>query len=115
MKKYAKIINEETKQCDVGLGTNTAAYESEGMTEQDVEQADDGSWYIEGYAPVKPKIEIDIDKEKEKIREEIIDKYTLRRIRKMANKTWTIEDEQQYLLLDAKVTGIIEEKFGEEN
>ena len=55
----------------------------------------------------------DIDKEKEKIRNEMIDKYTLRRIRKMANKTWTQEDEQEYLLLDAKVTGIIEEKFGE--
>ena len=54
-----------------------------------------------------------IDKEKEKIRNEMIDKYTLRRIRKMANKTWTQEDEQEYLLLDAKVTGIIEEKFGE--
>lgn len=54
-----------------------------------------------------------INKEKEKIREELIDKYTLRRIRKMANKTWTEQDEQEYLLLDAKVTGIIEEKFGD--
>ncbi|MBP5160624.1 MAG: hypothetical protein ILP11_01040 [Alphaproteobacteria bacterium] len=54
MKKYAKIINEETKQCDVGLGTDTEYYISEGMTEMDVEQAYNGEWYVEGYAPEKP-------------------------------------------------------------
>ena len=51
MLKYAKIINEETNQCDVGIGTNTTFYESLGMIEMDVEQAYDGNWYIEGYAP----------------------------------------------------------------
>lgn len=55
MKKYAKIINEETKQCEVGLGTNTDFYKSIGMTEMDVEEAYDGSWYIEGFAPVEPE------------------------------------------------------------
>ena len=54
MKKYAKVINEETKACDVGLGTNTAYYKSIGMTEQEVEQAYNGQWYLAGYAPVKP-------------------------------------------------------------
>ena len=54
MKRYAKIINEETKQCEVGLGTNTAFYKSIGMTEMEVEQAYDGSWYLKGYAPEKP-------------------------------------------------------------
>lgn len=63
----------------------------------------------------KASEELRIDEEKEKIREALIDKQTLRRIRKMANKTWTYEDEQAYLLLDAKVTGIIEEKFGVEH
>ena len=53
MIKYAKVINEE-KQCEVGLGTNTAFYKSIGMTEQDVEQAYDGNWYLKGYAPDKP-------------------------------------------------------------
>lgn len=53
MKKYAKVINEETKEVCVGVGTNTEYYESLGMTEQDVEQAYNGSWYIEGYAPAE--------------------------------------------------------------
>ena len=54
MLKYAKIISEKTKQCEVGLGTNSAFYQSIGMTEMDVEQAYDGSWYLQGYAPTKP-------------------------------------------------------------
>lgn len=55
MKKYAKIINEETKACEVGLGTNSAFYQSIGMTEMEVEQAYDGSWYVKGFAPEKPE------------------------------------------------------------
>ena len=55
MKKYAKVINEETKACEVGLGTNSAFYQSIGMTEMEVEQAYDGSWYLQGYAPTKPE------------------------------------------------------------
>ena len=54
MKKYAKIVNEETKACEVGLGTNSAYYQSIGMEEMEVEQAYDGSWYLVGYAPEKP-------------------------------------------------------------
>ena len=54
MKKYAKIVNEETKQCEVGLGTNSAFYQSIGMTEMEVEQAYDGSWYVFGFTPEKP-------------------------------------------------------------
>ena len=55
MKKYAKVINEETKLCEVGLGTNSAFYQSIGMTEMEVEQAYDGSWYVLGFAPEKPE------------------------------------------------------------
>ena len=51
---YAKIINEETKACEVGTGTNTEFYRSIGMSEMEVEQAYDGSWYLKGYAPEKP-------------------------------------------------------------
>lgn len=54
MFKYAKVINEETKACEVGLGTNSAFYQSIGMTEMEVEQAYDGQWYVAGYALVKP-------------------------------------------------------------
>lgn len=54
MLKYAKIVNEETKQCEVGIGTNTDFYKSIGMEEIEVEQAYDGNWYVKGYAPSKP-------------------------------------------------------------
>lgn len=52
---YAKIENEATKECSVGLGSNAAFYESIGMSEMDVEQAYNGKWYVKGYAPEKPQ------------------------------------------------------------
>jgi len=55
MIKYAKIENEETKQCSVGLGTDTEFYESIGMTEMDVEQAYNGAWYLAGHCPEPPE------------------------------------------------------------
>ena len=55
MLKYAQITNEKTKECSVGLGTNTAYYESIGMKEMEVEQAWNGVWYVQGYAPEKPQ------------------------------------------------------------
>lgn len=55
MIKYAKIIDNETKKCDVGLGTNIEFYKKIGFTELDVEQAYNGGWYLKGYAPVKPE------------------------------------------------------------
>lgn len=51
MLKYAKTINDVTKACEVGLGTNASFYQSLGMTEQEVEQAYNGAWYLKGYAP----------------------------------------------------------------
>lgn len=51
---YAKVINDVTKICEVGIGTNDAYYISLGMTKQDVEQSYDGQWYLKGYAPQKP-------------------------------------------------------------
>lgn len=62
MKKYAKIINEETKACEIGTGTNSAFYQSIGMTEMEVEQAYNGSWYLAGYAPEKPQAEINAER-----------------------------------------------------
>ena len=54
---FAKIINEETKQCEVGVGTNTKFYESIGMVEMEVEQAYNGQWYVKGFAPEEPETE----------------------------------------------------------
>ena len=70
MKKYAKIKDQETKEVRVGYGTNSAFYESIGMTEMDVEQDINGNWYVAGYAP-KPTI----DEQNEKIRQQRQQRY----------------------------------------
>ena len=54
MLKYAKVTNEQTKECMVGLGTNEQYYQSIGMTKQEVELAYNNGWYLVGYAPQKP-------------------------------------------------------------
>lgn len=79
MLKYAKIIDEKTKQCFVGLNnlddiycdeiaydengnpyelkmTYKKYYESIGMSEIEVEQAVCGQWYLQGYIP-EPTVE----------------------------------------------------------
>lgn len=112
MLKYAKVINEETKQCEVGLGTNSKFYQSIGMTEIEVEQAYDGQWYLQGYAPEKPAPTYEeVDKMREDYRKEHIDSKTAMRSRKIANGSWTEEDEQAYLQLDEEVTFYIERNF----
>ena len=61
MIRYAKIINEQTGLCVVGIGTNAEFYQSIGMTELDVQQSDiDNSWYLTEKCPMKT------DEEKEK-------------------------------------------------
>ena len=112
MKKYAKVINNETKECQVGLGTNIEFYKSQGMTEQDVEKAYNGSWYLTGHAPQKPAPTHEETNElRKQYRRDHIDDNTAERSRKMANGTWTDADEQAYLALDAEVTAWIEENL----
>lgn len=112
MLKYAKIVNEQTKEVNVGLGTNTNFYKSIGMTEMNVEKAYTGCWYVEGYAPQKPSPTRDeISKMRKEYRRTHIDDKTAERSRKQANGTWTQEDEQEYLALDAEVTAWIEENL----
>lgn len=95
---YAKIINEETKQCDVGIGTNAEYYKSIGMTEMEVEQAWNGSWYIKGYAPEKPA---PTKEEQEQARANAyaseIDPLHARKARKTILGEWTEEDEAEYV------------------
>lgn len=95
---YAKIIDEETKQCEVGIGTNAEFYKSIGMTEMDVEQAYNGQWYIKGYAPEEPA---PTKEEQEKARANAyaseIDPLHARRARKTILGEWTDEDEAEYV------------------
>lgn len=112
MQKYAKVIDDKTKECEVGIGTNEAYYVSIGMTLMDVEEAYNGCWYLTGYAPEKPEPTYDEIKElRKKYRREHIDDATAERSRKMANGTWTEIDEQDYLDLDEEVTDYIEEHY----
>lgn len=98
MKKYAKIINEETKECSVGLGTNTDFYKSIGMVEMEVEQAYNGSYYLKGYAPEKPaptREEISALREQAYVKE--VDTLHAEKNRKTVLGTWTEEDEANYI------------------
>lgn len=64
MKYYAKIINENTKEVQIGTGTNEKYYKSIGMEKMEVEQAYNKNWYVKGYAPEEP-----IEEKEEKIRQ----------------------------------------------
>lgn len=69
MYTYARIINEETGLCEVGLGTNTSFYQSIGMTPLDVQQSDiDNAWYLAEKCPMKTDEAKELE-EKERIYE----------------------------------------------
>ena len=102
MLKYAKVINEQN-QCEVGLGTNSAFYQSIGMTEMEVEQDYAGNWYLAGYAPAKPeptKEEISILREQAYIQE--VDKITCHINR--------LKDEEQTPEVIAEIASLVEER-----
>ena len=95
MKKYAKIIDEKTKLCEVGVGTNSEFYKSIGMTEMDVEQAYNGSWYVAGYAPEKPApTEEEQRKKREQAYTQEVDPITCH-ISRLADEEQTPEIEQE--------------------
>lgn len=92
MTAYAKIINENTKQVEVGFGTNEEFYKSIGMTKMDVEQAYNGAWYLKGYAPQKPEPtkEEKIAQFKEQL--DVLDMKSTRSMRAILSETATEED-----------------------
>ena len=103
MKKYAKIINEETKACEVGLGTNSAFYQSIGMEEMEVEQDYAGNWYLAGYAPEKPE---PTKEEQQKARETAY-KAKVDPITCHINR---LKDEEQTPEVIAEIAALIEER-----
>lgn len=74
---FAKIVNEQTKQCDVALGK----MHPDDFVEMDVKKAYDGNWYVAEYVPEKPQpSKEEILAEKRKIRNQYLqdsDKYVL--------------------------------------
>lgn len=49
--RYAKIINEDTKEVLLGAGCDDEYYEHIGMTKMEVEMAYNYHWYVAGFAP----------------------------------------------------------------
>ena len=72
MIKYAKILDENTGLCEVGLGSNTQFYQSIGMVQLDVQQSDiDNEWYL------TKKCQMKTDEQKKLEETERIDKLTM--------------------------------------
>lgn len=65
MQKWHRVINEQTKEVEVGLGTNEAFYKKLGYILGEVEQAYNGRWYLLGYAPKKTLEELKLAKRAE--------------------------------------------------
>ena len=103
MKLYAKIVNDETKLCEIGTGTNTSFYQSIGMELMDVEQSYDGSWYVAGYAPEKPAPTHDeISKMREEAYIKDVDPITCHINR--------LKDEERTPEIEAEIAGLIVER-----
>lgn len=98
MFKYAKIIDTNSKLCEVGLGSNEPHYRSIGMVKLDVEQACNGNWYVKGYAPEKP---LPTNEEQRQVRANAyaneIDPLHSQKQRRTILGTWTEEDEAEYV------------------
>ena len=73
---------------------------------------DDGTYYkvVKNDEPLPPTYD-DVDRMRIEYRKTHIDDRTLARSRKMANGSWTDDDEESYIALDAEVTAWIEENL----
>ena len=94
---YAQIVNEETKQVNVGTGTDSAYYESIGMTQMEVEKCEwNQAWYVAGYVPAEPEPtpEEKIEELKKKLEE--VDSKSSRSMRAILAGTAT-EDDRNFL------------------
>lgn len=58
MIKWAKVCNQETGGCIVGIGTDDEYYRNHGYEQLDVEEAYFGGWYLAGKAPLQPLAEL---------------------------------------------------------
>lgn len=103
MKKYAKVINDETKACEVGLGTNSAFYQSIGMVEMEVEQAYDGFWYLQGHTPIKP------DPTYEELKQARQEAYR-NEVDPITCHIQRLSDEEQTPEIIAEITSLVEER-----
>ena len=94
---YARIVNEELKLCEVGLGDDIEFYKSLGMVDMEVEEGYDHSWYVKGYAPKK----VVTREEVEQIRSEVY----LREVDPLTAQISRLRDEEQ----TPEIVALIEE------
>lgn len=108
--RYARIINEETKEVQVGVGCPDEYYIEIGMTEMEVEQAYNGLWYMAGFAPEKPAdpepTNEDIKLRRAALYAALVDPLHAERQRKTVLGSWTEADEAEYV---AKVNELTEQ------
>ena len=108
-----KVIDEEEHTEIITVGD---WYKSLGMTEMEVEQAYNGSWYLQGYAPEKPeptKEQISALREQAYIKE--IDTLHAQRQRKTVLGTWTEEDEANYIAEVKRLSDDIANRYPYQN
>ena len=110
MKKYAKIINETTKEYYVG---NQIEAESLGYPLVDLELSYDGRWFEIGFTPEQSIEEFNKEQKDKRNRAYITstDNLTLRKMRKQALNEWTEEDEIQYIEQITEISNQIEQEF----
>lgn len=105
--------DDEEKQEQANIARDEYAAVAEWCNESGEYHIEETRYYYEvttNPIPVPPTDE-EIRQMRIQYRREHIDDQTAERSRKMANGTWTDEDEQEYLALDAEVTAYIEEHY----
>ena len=109
MLKYAKILDEESKVCSVGLGDNEQFYIAHGFEKMEVEQAYNGAWYIKGYAPEEPAPTKEEQKEKRAAAyQQEVDPITCH-IQRLADEEQTPEIEEEIAELKQERADKVEE------
>lgn len=113
--RYARIINEETKEVQVGVGCPDEYYVEIGMTEMEVEQAYNSLWYVAGYAPVLP--EPTVEEKNEQIRQtranlyaEHVDPLHAQKTKDVIMGEWSDEKEEAYIAEVKRLTLQIREE-----
>lgn len=108
---YAKVIDENTKQCEIGVGTNDTFYRKIGMKKLDVKQCSwNGKWYLTGHVPQEPE-EMVKQKRIAQIKEELAskDEKSTRSVRAILAGTATEADKQYLTTIEAEVIALREE------
>lgn len=99
------IIDQKTKKAiQVGTGSNISFYKSIGMTDEEVEQAYNGNYYLKGYAPTKSTNEQQL----EQLEQE--QKNTLQRINEIKEELITavlLDDTNTITALKAEYQALI--------